>query len=71
MVQQQEFEIQWRQTDALFFFMDGIPAYIVDEDVFIQWSSAARPDVPQVFGHSDTTPLAMYRALMLSLVSFD
>ena len=34
-VQQQEFEIQWRQTDALYFFTDGIPAYIVDEDVFV------------------------------------
>ena len=34
--QQREFEIQWRQTDALYFFTDGIPAYIIDEDVFIQ-----------------------------------
>ena len=70
-VQQREFEIRWRQTDALYFFTDGIPAYVIDEDVFVQWSSAARPDVPQAFGHSDTTPLAMYHALMLSLAPFD
>ena len=71
MVQQWEFEIWWRQTDALYFFTDGIPAYIVDEEVFIQWLSAVRPNVPQAFGHSDATPLAMYRALMLSLAPFN
>ena len=70
-VQQQEFEIRWRQTDALYFFTDGIPAYVIDEDVFIQWSNTAMPDVPQAFGHSDTTPLATYHALMLSLVPFN
>ena len=64
-VQQREFEIRWRQTDALYFFTDGIPAYIIDEEVFVQWSSAARPDVPQAFRCSDATPLAMYHALML------
>ena len=70
-VQQREFEIRSRQTDALYFFTDGIPAYIVDEEVFIQWSSAVRPNVPQAFGCSDATPLAMYHALMLSLAPFD
>ena len=69
--QQWEFEIWWKQTDALYFFMDGIPAYIIDEEVFIQWSSAAKPDVPQAFGHSDASPLATHHALMLSLVPFD
>ena len=59
------------KTDALYFFTDGIPAYIIDEEVFIQWSSAARPDVPQAFGHSEATPLATYHALMLSWVPFD
>ena len=43
-VQQREFEVRWRQTDALYFFTDGIPAYVVDEEVFVQWSSAAGPD---------------------------
>ena len=71
MVQQWEFEIRWWQTDALYFFTDGIPAYIIDESVFIQWSSAAGPSVPQVFGCSDTTPLVTYHALMLSLAPFD
>ena len=70
-VQQWEFEIRWRQTDALYFFTDGIPAYVIDEEVFIQWSSAARPDVPQAFRCSDTTPLVIYHALMLSLVPFN
>ena len=42
-VQQWEFEIRWRQTDALYFFTDGIPAYIIDEEVFLQWSSAVMP----------------------------
>ena len=70
-VQQREFEIWWRQTYTLYFFTDGIPAYVVDEDVFIQWLSVARPNVPQAFGHSDATPLATYHALMLSLVPFD
>ena len=70
-VQQREFEIRLSQTDALYFFTDGIPAYVIDEDIFIQWSSAVRPDVPQVFGHSDATPLATYSALMLSLAPFD
>ena len=71
MVQQQEFEMRWRQTDALYFFTDGIPAYVVDEEVFIQWSSVVRPDVPQVFRHSDATPLATYHAVMLSWTPFD
>ena len=65
-VQQREFEIRWRQTVALYFFTDGIPAYFVDEDVFIQWSSAARSDVPQAFGRSDAAPLATYHTLILS-----
>ena len=63
-VQQREFEIQWKQTDALYFFTDGIPAYVIDEEVFIQWSSAVKPNVPQVFGRSDATPLATHGALM-------
>ena len=70
-VQKWEFEIRWRQTDALYFFTDGIQAYVIDEDVFIQWSSAAKPDVPQAFGHSDASPLATHCALMLSLAPFD
>ena len=65
-VQQWEFEIRWKQTDALYFFTDGIPAYVIDEEVFIQWSSAAKPNVPQAFRHSDATPLATHHALMLS-----
>ena len=71
MVQQREFEIKWRQTDALYYFTDGIPAYIIDEEVFIQWSSAARPNVPQEFRHSDAAPLATYHALMLSWRPFE
>ena len=69
-VQQQEFEVRWRQTDALFFFTNGIPAYVVDEDVFIQWSSAVMSNVPQAFGHSYATMLATYHTLMLSLAPF-
>ena len=69
-VQQWEFEIRWKQTNALYFFTDGIPAYVIDE-VFIQWSSATKPDVPQVFRHIDAMPLAAHHALMLSLVPFD
>ena len=71
MVQQWEFEIRWKQTDALYFLTDGIPAYVIDEDVFVQWLSAAKPDVPQAFGCSDASPLATHRALMLSLAPFD
>ena len=70
-VQQWEFEIQWKQTDTLYFFTDGIPAYVIDEEVFIQWSSAAKPDVPQAFGHHDAMPLATHHALMLSLAPFN
>ena len=70
-VQQWEFEIRWRQTDAFYFFTDGLPAYVVDEDVFVQWSSAVRPNVPQAFGCSNASPLATHHALMLSLVPFD
>ena len=70
-VQQWEFEIWWRQTDTLYFFTDGIPAYIVDEEVFIQWLSAASPNVPQAFGCSDTAPLATYHTMMLSLMPFN
>ena len=70
-VQQWEFEIQWKQTDALYFFTDGILAYVIDEDVFIQWLSAVKPDVPQAFRHSNASPLATHHALMLSLAPFD
>ena len=34
-VQQHEFEVRRKQTDALYFFTDGQPAYVVDEDVFV------------------------------------
>ena len=67
-VEQREFKVQWKQTDALYFFTDGQPTYIVDEEVFMQWSSVVRSDVPQAFGHSDATSLATYHALMLSWV---
>ena len=70
-VQQQEFKIRWKQTDAFYFFTDGIPTYVVDEEIFIQWSSAAKPDVPQAVRHSDAMPLATHCALMLSLVPFN
>ena len=70
-VQQWEFEIRWKQTNALYFFTDGIPAYVVDEEVFVQWSSAVKPDVPQAFGCSDAMSLATHHALMLSMVPFD
>ena len=70
-VQQWEFEIRWKQTDALYFFTDGILTYVIDEEVFIQWSSAVKPDVPQAFGHSNAMPLATHHALMLSLAPFD
>ena len=70
-VQQQEFKIRWKQTDALYFFTDGIPAYIIDEEVFVQWLSAVKPNVPQAFRHSDAMPLATHCALMLSLVPFN
>ena len=70
-VQQREFEIQWKQTDALYFFTDGIPAYIIDEEVFVQWSSTTKPNVPQALGHSDTMPLATHHTLILSLVPFN
>ena len=70
-VHQWEFEIRSRQTDALYFFMDGIPAYIIDEEVFIQWLSAASPSMPQAFGHSIAIPLVTYHTLMLSLVPFE
>ena len=70
-VQQWEFEIWWKQTDALYFFTDGIPAYVIDEEVFVQWLSAAKPNVPQAFECSDAMPLATHHALMLSLVPFN
>ena len=69
-VQQHEFEVRWKQTDALYYFTDSQPAYIVHHDVFVQWSSAVRPDVPQAFGHGDATILATYHALMLSHMPF-
>ena len=70
-VQQWEFEIRWKQTDALYFFTDGIPPYVIGEEVFIQWLSAAKPDVRQAFGHSNASPLATHHALMLSLLPFN
>ena len=69
-VEQHEFEVRWKQTDALYFFTDGQPVYVVDEDVFMQWSSVAMSDVPQAFRHGDATSLATYHALMLLLSPF-
>ena len=66
-VQQWEFEVRWRQTDTLYFFTDGIPAYVVNEDVFIQWSSAVMSDVPQAFGRSDATTLSRYQPIFSKL----
>ena len=68
-VEQREFKVRWKQTDTLYFFTDSQPVYVVDEDVFVQWLSVARSNVPQAFGHGDATSLATYRALMLSLAA--
>ena len=69
-VKQCTFEVRWKQTDVLYFFTDGQPVYVVDKEVFMQWSSAVRSDVPQAFRHSDATSLATYHALMLSWALF-
>ena len=43
----------------------------MDEEVFIQWSSAVSHDVPQAYGCRDATLLATYHTLMLSLAPLD
>ena len=69
-VQQCEFEVRWKQTNALYYFTDTQGAFVVDEDVFVQWLSAAVPEAPQVFGQSDSTSLSTFHALMLYNVPF-
>ena len=50
--------------------MDSQAAYVVEADVFVQWSSEAMPGLPQAFGQSDTTSLLTFHTLMLSYVPF-
>ena len=67
-VQQQAFEVRWEHTDALCTFPDSQAAYIMDSEVFIQWSSEASITEPQAFRHHDSTTLAPFHTLMLSFL---
>ena len=50
--------------------MNTQAAYVVDTNVFVQWSSEALPGLPQAFGRHDATSLLTFRVLMLSYAPF-
>ena len=65
-VKQQQFEVRWEQTDTLYTFPDSLVVYIVDQDIFIQWSLEALPSDPQASKGHDSMSLVPFHTLMLS-----
>ena len=45
---QQAYEFQWDKVDALYQFVDMIPAWVVDDEIFALWSTG-REDAPREF----------------------
>ena len=64
-VQQQAWPWRWENVDALYTFMDRIPAWVVDDTIMAVWASG-RQGLPNSFANWDSPEKEAGMALMLS-----
>ena len=62
---QVEYEFQWDQVDALYEFVDRLPAWVVDDEVMEVWRTGSE-DAPQSFQGWEAKKAEWGQALMLS-----
>ena len=62
---QVEYEFQWDQVDALYEFVDKLPAWVVDDEVMEVWRTGSE-DAPQSFRGWEAKKAEWGQALMLS-----
>ena len=62
---QVEYEFQWDQVDALYEFMDRLPAWVVDDEVMEVWRTGSE-DAPQSFQGWEAKKAEWGQVLMLS-----
>ena len=62
---QVEYEFQWDQVDALYEFVDRLPAWVVDDEVMEVWRTGSE-DAPQSFRGWEAKKAEWGQALMLS-----
>ena len=62
---QAEYEFQWDQVDALYEFVDRLPAWVVDDEVMEVWGTG-NEDAPQSFRGWEAKKAEWGQALMLS-----
>ena len=62
---QVEYEFQWDQVDALYEFMDRLPAWVVDDEVMEVWRTRSE-DAPQSFRGWEAKKAEWGQVLMLS-----
>ena len=62
---QVEYEFQWDQVDALYEFVDRLPAWVVDDEVMEVWRTGSE-DAPQSFRGWEVKKAEWGQALMLS-----
>ena len=62
---QVEYEFQWDQVDALYEFVDRLPAWVVDDEVMEVWRTGSE-DAPQSFRGWEVKKGEWGQALMLS-----
>ena len=64
---QSDWELDWDKVKGLYNFHNGIPAFIVDNAIFDQWSPTASPASAQYWTDSDGTDILYAHAVLLSL----
>ena len=62
---QVEYKFQWDQVDALYEFVDRLPAWVVDDEVMEVWRTGSE-DAPQSFRGWEVKKAEWGQALMLS-----
>ena len=62
---QVEYEFQWDQVDALYEFIDRLPAWVVDDEIMEVWRSGSE-DAPQSFWGWEAKKAEWGQVLMLS-----
>ena len=62
---QVEYEFQWDQVDALYEFVDRLPAWVGDDEVMEVWRTRSK-DAPQSFWGWEAKKAEWGQALMLS-----
>ena len=67
-MRQSDWELEWDKVKGLYDCHIGIPAFIVDNAIFDQWSPMASPASPQYWTDSDATDTLYAHEVLLSLL---